>query len=179
MSSSTVTAAHPKLERGVPAPIERSDLPQYSLARVLGMWAAAAVPMSVLAWVVAPWLADRLGGREPLGGALLICFNAGLIWMLVLTLILVRREQGWLEWPRMLDALWPRPPQDPGSGRVGGKVWWWVVPFALLSTDRAEHFFHGAWGWFALTVLVGIWISLITHTLPSFLIIGAVLALVL
>jgi CAAX protease family protein len=241
---------------------------QYSLAQILGLWAAAAVPMSVLAWVVAPWLADRLGGREPLGGALLICFNAGLIWILVLTLVLIGREQGSLEWPRVRDALWLRAPQDAKTRRVGGKVWWWVLPFALLaaalealpinfegplprdfpnfiSTDRAEHFFHGAWGWFALAVLVAllapiveelffrglllprmravfgrgdwvvngamftayhlhepwvmpttlltgvftqaypakrfqsIWISLITHTLPSFLMIGIFLSLVL
>ena len=38
---------------------------QYSLAQILGVWAAAAVPMGVLAWVVAPWLRDQLGGDEP------------------------------------------------------------------------------------------------------------------
>ena len=27
---------------------------QYSLAKILGVWAAAAVPMGVLAWIVAP-----------------------------------------------------------------------------------------------------------------------------
>jgi len=30
---------------------------QYSLAQILGVWAAAAVPMGILAWVVAPKLA--------------------------------------------------------------------------------------------------------------------------
>jgi O-antigen/teichoic acid export membrane protein len=44
---------------------------QYSLRQILGVWAAATVPMGVLAWIVAPWLADRLGGREPLVKALL------------------------------------------------------------------------------------------------------------
>ena len=152
---------------------------QYSLAQILAVWAAAAVPMGVLAWIVAPWLSHHLGGREPLGEALLICFNAGLVWILVLTLILVRREQGSLEWSRMRDALWLRPPRDPKTRRVGGKVWWWVLPFALLSaglealpidptgpiardfpnfisTDRAERFYSGAWGWFALTVMVAL-----------------------
>jgi hypothetical protein len=36
---------------------------QYSLAEILAVWAAAAIPMGVLAWVVAPWLRDQLGGR--------------------------------------------------------------------------------------------------------------------
>lgn len=55
--------------------------------------------MAIPAWLVAPWLGDRIGGSEPLVKALLICFNAGLIWMLLLTLILVRREQGGLGGP--------------------------------------------------------------------------------
>jgi hypothetical protein len=133
MFATKVRTPQPTAERPAAPAFDRTQLPQYSVAQVLGMWAAATVPMSVLAWVVAPWLSDRLGGPEPLGGALLICFNAGLIWILALTLIMVRREQGSLEWPRLRDALWLRPPQDPATRRVGGKVWWWVLPFGLLA----------------------------------------------
>ena len=43
-----------------------SAVRQYSLAEILGVWAAAAVPMGVLAWIVAPWLRDQLGGDQPL-----------------------------------------------------------------------------------------------------------------
>jgi hypothetical protein len=38
---------------------------QYSMRQVLEIWAAAAIPMGVLAWLVAPWLADQIGGRYP------------------------------------------------------------------------------------------------------------------
>src|SRR5512133_937073 len=149
---------------------------QYSLAQILAVWAAAAVPMGVLAWIVAPWLRDQLGGDEPLGEALLILLTMGLIWQFVLVLILVRREQGTLQWSRVRDALWLRPPRDPKSGRVGGKVWWWVLLFVLLfgvwtavpsipgpsvrdfgdfiGTDRGEDVFRGAWGWFAVLVVL-------------------------
>jgi uncharacterized protein len=241
---------------------------QYSLAQILAVWAAAAVPMGVLAWIVAPWLRDQLGGRDPFIEALLICLNVGLLWQLVLVLILVRREQGSLAWSRVRDALWLRPPRDPKSGRVGGKVWWWVLLFVVLSgivnalpidptgpsprdlphlldSDRLKHFFSGNWGWFAMLVAVALlapwveelvfrglllprmravfrrrdfvasgtlhtvyhlhqpwsmpatlidsivnqayptrrfqstWMGLITHTAPSFVIIGVVLSLVL
>ena len=37
---------------------------QYSLAQILAVWAAAAIPMGVLAWIVAPWLKDQLGGMS-------------------------------------------------------------------------------------------------------------------
>jgi hypothetical protein len=35
---------------------------QYSLAQILAVWAAAAIPMAVLAWVVAPPLLRALLG---------------------------------------------------------------------------------------------------------------------
>jgi hypothetical protein len=34
---------------------------QYSNVGIVGVWPAAAVPMGLLAWVVASWLADQLG----------------------------------------------------------------------------------------------------------------------
>src|SRR4028119_2247126 len=69
---------------------------QYCLAQILGVWAAAAVPMGVLAWVVAPWLSERLGGAEPMAQALLILLTAGLVWQGMLVLLLLRRELGTL-----------------------------------------------------------------------------------
>src|SRR5919197_1076729 len=95
---------------------------QYSLAQILGVWAAAAIPMGLLAWVGAPLLRDQLGGKEPLGESLLILLTLGLIWQFVLVVILVRQELGGLEWPRVRDALWLRSPRDPNTGRVGGRV---------------------------------------------------------
>ena len=80
---------------------------QYSLAQILGVWAAAALPMGVLAWIVAPWLRDQLGGDDPFAEALLICITAGLIWQFVLVLILIRREPV-SRWSRVREALWLR-----------------------------------------------------------------------
>jgi membrane protease YdiL (CAAX protease family) len=151
---------------------------QYSLAKIVGVWAAAALPMGVLSWIVAPWLSDQLGGREPLLKALLLCLTAGLIWQFVLVLILIRRELGSLEWSRVRDALWLRAPRDPKTARVGGKVWWWALLFfalyavwammpaipapsardlaGVLAGDRGEAFFSGAWGWFAVIVALAV-----------------------
>jgi uncharacterized protein len=159
---------------------------QYSLGQILAVWAAAAIPMGVLAWVIAPWLRDQLGGEEPLAQALLICLTAGLIWQFVLVLILVRRELGGLQWSRVCEALWLRAPRDPKTGRVGGRVWWWVLPFVVLfaleaalvipgpsvrdfgdflDSDRGEDFFSGAWGWFAVIVVFVIFNSVLGEEL--------------
>jgi CAAX protease family protein len=167
------------MEQPLEQPPEQVDrhqfVRQYSLAQILGVWAAAAVPMGVLAWIVAPWLRDQLGGEDPFAEALLICITAGLIWQFVLVLILTRRELAGLQWSRVREALWLRAPRDPKSGRVGGRVWLWVVPFVVLfaleaavaipgpsvrdfgdfvDSDRGEDFFRGAWGWFAVVVVL-------------------------
>ena len=105
---------------------------QYSLAQILAVWAAAAIPMAVLAWLVAPLLGNLVGGGdEAFMKAILLCITAGLIWQFVLTLILTGREQGTLRWSRVHDALWLLSPREPRSGRVGGRVRLWSIPAAL------------------------------------------------
>jgi Type II CAAX prenyl endopeptidase Rce1-like len=149
---------------------------QYSLAQILAVWAVAAIPMAVLAWLVAPMLGALLGGGDiAFIKALLLCITAGLIWQFVLTLILTRREQGTLRWERVRGALWLLSPRDPRSGRVGGRVWLWVIPFivlfgiweffgfditgpanrdlALFLDTRGQEFFRGNWDWFAVIVV--------------------------
>jgi membrane protease YdiL (CAAX protease family) len=178
MSAQTITPSPQTVAKPIDQEADRYEaVKQYSLAKILGVWAAAAIPMGLLAWVVAPWLRDQLGGRDPFVEALLICLTAGLIWQFVLVLILIRQELGGLRWARVRDALWLRAPQDAKTGQVGGKVWWWAGLFAVLVTawsllaagaipgpsprdlgdflgaDRAEAFFSGAWGWFALVVV--------------------------
>ena len=99
-----------------------------------------------------------------------------------------RLTAGGREWSRVRDALWLRPPRDPKTGRVGGRVWWWVIPFMLifgleqfvpaipgpstrafgelLSSDRGEEFFRGAWGWFAVIVVLAIFNTVLGEELP-------------
>jgi uncharacterized protein len=171
---------------------DRDDAPrvavrQYSLAQILCVWAAAALPMAVLSWIAVPVLRDQLGGDEPFVEALLICLTAGLVWQFVLVLILIRQELGGLEWPRVRDALWLWPPRDPKRGRVGGRVWWWALLFVLLAglwqtapgisgpsprdladfldSDRGEDFFRGAWGWFAVVVVLQLFNTLLGEEL--------------
>lgn len=91
----------------VTAPPTRPN--QYSRMAVLAIWAAAALPMAVLAWVVALWLAGRLDGPAARARALLVSMTAGLVWQFVLVLLLVYRERGSLCWPVLTDALWLRP----------------------------------------------------------------------
>lgn len=150
------------------------QLPQYSLARVLGTWAAAALPMGFLAWVVAPWLADFLEGPTAWPRAIILTLTTGLVWQFVLVLVLVRHEQGSLRWPVVKDALWLRKPQSPRTGRRGGRLWWLLVPLILLvaaeemlpgpagppgrdlgtflDSQAGQDFLSGNWAWFVVII---------------------------
>ena len=151
---------------------------QYRLRQICGVWAAAALPMAALAWLVAPALARMLDGPTAWPRALLVCLTAGLVWQGVLVLVMVRRETGTLRWPRVRDALWLGRPVSPRTGRVGGRVWWVLLPAALvvgieqlipsiaapverdlgafLRSTFGQEFLSGNWPWFALIVVMAV-----------------------
>jgi membrane protease YdiL (CAAX protease family) len=110
----------------------RVDLgvPQYRLTTIMLIWAAAALPMAVLGWLVAPAVApDRAHpGFERVG-----VLTIGLEWQFVLVMLLLRREIGSLRWPELRARLWLTPPRSPGSGASKAGLWWWLVPVALFT----------------------------------------------
>lgn len=141
-----------------------TDIPQYSRARVLGVWAAAALPMGALAWIVAPAIAGADGDLAPV---LVACLTAGLVWQFVLILLLngFSLRGLWLQRPSTVD------------GRRGGRLWWWVLPFALgfgalqfvpfglpvvashdfgafLGSEDGRALLQGNWGMYALLLVM-------------------------
>jgi membrane protease YdiL (CAAX protease family) len=174
---------HPLTQASTAAPtdgaVSRVEIPQYRRRTILAVWAAAALPMAALAWLVAPAVADRLSGdgNVPMVKALTVCLTVGLIWQFVLVMALVRHEQRSLRWSTLRDALWLRSPRSPRSGRTGGRIWLLLIPLVLvysianlfiptfgatesrdlgsfLNSDAGQSFFSGNWAWFAVTVLL-------------------------
>jgi uncharacterized protein len=171
-----VSVAHGAIPSRADATTSSVDIPQYGKRAILAIWAAAALPMAALAWLLAPALADRFGGDGivPMAKALIVSLMIGLVWQFVLVAILVGREQRTLRWSTIREALWLRSPRSPRSGRVGGRVWLIVIPLilalaaeeliprvalpenrdfgTLLESDAGKAFLDGAWGWYGLIV---------------------------
>jgi uncharacterized protein len=164
------------------------DIPQYRRRAILAVWAAAALPMAALAWLVAPAVADRLSGEGnlPMAQALLACLTVGLVWQFVLVAVLVGREQRTLRWSTLREALWLRSPQSPRSGRVGGRVWLILIPLVVafgveelislpgpaardmglfLESDAGQSFLSGNWAWFGVIAVQLLFVSVLGEEL--------------
>jgi membrane protease YdiL (CAAX protease family) len=165
----------------VEAAVSTVEIPQYTRRAILAVWAAAALPMAALAWLVVPAVADRLSGEDnvPMAKALLALLTLGLVWQFVLVALLVWREQRTLRWSTVRDTLWLRSPRSLRSGRVGGRVWLVLIPLMLafaaeemisggiptpanrdmgtfLGSNAGQHFLSSNWGWFGLIVVLGL-----------------------
>jgi membrane protease YdiL (CAAX protease family) len=159
-------------------PTTSVQIPQLSRPGVLAVWAGATIPMGLLAWVVAPLVADRLSGPGALARALIALLTVGLVWQFILVMILLYREQGTLRWTVVREALWLRAPRNPRTGKRGGRQWL-IIPvlmvayFALdllpslphdqsrdfgafMTSDAGPAVLAGSWGWFA--VLITLWV---------------------
>lgn len=105
---------------------------QYTLWQILGLWALAALPMGILSWIVFPALSPEFGA-DPLeaGVTRILLLTVGLIWLLVLTLIIVRQEEGDLRWATVKRRLRLNGPLDPATGETRPRLWLWAIPFVL------------------------------------------------
>jgi len=113
-----------------PSSERRSE--QYSLAKILGIWALAAAPMGILGWIVFPVLAPDFES-DPLGSGVtrLMLLTLGLVWLFVLSMIIVRREEGDLRWATVKRRLRLNAPRDPATGQPRARLWLWVIPFLV------------------------------------------------
>jgi membrane protease YdiL (CAAX protease family) len=177
--ASSLTATVPRTFAGQAEDVDRYQaVKQYSIGQILGVWAAAALPMAVLAWVVAPALEDNFSGtgNVPMFKALILLLTAGMAWQFVLVALLIWHEQRTFRWSVVREALWLRSPKSPKTGRVGGRLWLIVIPLILLfsvgamlptfgapgnrdfatflDSDAGQHFFSGNWGWFGVVIVM-------------------------
>jgi membrane protease YdiL (CAAX protease family) len=174
----TPTSTTPSTAAVPPSPpddgIPQLLIPQYSRGKVLAVWAAATLPMAVLAWVVAPAVAGHSASRERFVVTLLSALTFGLLWQAVLVLLLVAAERHEASWTTVRDRLWLRAPRT--AARRGGRLWWWVVVFAValaaldmapfnpagpadrsfssfVGSDAGRQAFHHAWWLYALVAV--------------------------
>jgi uncharacterized protein len=105
---------------------------QYSLGKTLGIWVLAAAPMGILGWIFFPLLAPDFES-DPLafGVTRIVLLTLGLVWLFVLSMIIVRREEGDLRWATLKRRLRLNAPREPATGAPRARLWLWVIPFLV------------------------------------------------
>jgi len=105
---------------------------QYSLAKILGIWPLAAAPIGILSWIVFPLLApDSESDPLEFGVTRLVLLALGLVWLFVLSMIIVYREEGDLRWATVKRRLRLNTPRESATGEPRARLWLWVVPFLI------------------------------------------------
>jgi hypothetical protein len=116
---------------GLGKDVEAGGTGQYSLWQVLGIWALVALPMALLAWVVAPAIIPYSPFHAGITFWLLMI--AGMAWQCIVALVILYRELGTLRWEAIRQRVWLQRPRDPKTDKPNAKLFWWLVPALLFS----------------------------------------------
>lgn len=121
-----MTTQQPALSRDAAQPLAVVQAGQYSLTRILAIWASVTAPMAVLTFVVVPAVIP-LTPMHP-GLVHWTAMIVGMMWQFVFSLIILRRELGGLHWPTVKERIRLNGPRDPRTGAPRRRLWWWVLP---------------------------------------------------
>jgi len=103
---------------------------QYSLAKILGIWAIASLPMVVLT----RWVNPVFGPKVSMHPGIFFWWMSiiGMIWLFVVSMWIVWREEGDLRWATIRRRFWLNRPRDPQTGEPRAKLFWWLIPAILV-----------------------------------------------
>jgi membrane protease YdiL (CAAX protease family) len=103
---------------------------QYSLTKILSIWALVALPMPVLIFVIAPALISRIDMHPTIIIWLLVI--SGYLWQFIVSLYFIYTDLGTLRWSAVRERIWLTRPRDPNTNEPKAKLFWWLIPAALF-----------------------------------------------
>jgi membrane protease YdiL (CAAX protease family) len=104
---------------------------QYSLFKILAIWASVTAPMGVLAFVVRPAVMSYTSLHPGLVHWMLMV--VGMVWQFLVSLAVLRHELGGLRWTAVKERIWLNRPRDPRTGGTRWTLWLWVVPAIAIN----------------------------------------------
>ena len=106
------------------------DDDQYSLIKILTIWAAVTVPMPILAFVVAPAMAEE--GTMRFAFTFWFLMIAGMAWQFMVSMFVLAREGSLRSWAVFKKRVWVNVPRDPKTGEPKLRLFWWLIPAFLF-----------------------------------------------
>lgn len=105
---------------------------QYSLKKILIIWALSAIPMGMLTYVITPLVVSVTNWP-----ALIVYWIAiiiGLIWQFILSLMLLKMDGISWNWHVVAKRIKYQCPIHPKSGKPKWNLLLWTIPFILISS---------------------------------------------
>lgn len=104
---------------------------QYSLKKILSIWAFSAIPMGLLAFIVTPKIVELT--NQPILIVYWVAILFGLIWQFILSLLILKHDGEELSKKNLLSRMKFQKPVSPKTGRSSYWLLLWALPFILLS----------------------------------------------
>jgi len=114
---------------------------QYSLAKILGIWAVVAMPMLLITYVVTPALIPRVNLHPGILFWFLTIF--AMVWQFAVSMWIVYREKGDIRWATIRRRFWYQKPRNPKTGEPNAKLLWWAVPLIILQVGLGNMVLQG------------------------------------
>ncbi len=106
---------------------------QYSLKKILLIWALSAIPMGVLAFVITPRVV-AITNWSPLIVYWLAVIT-GLLWQFILSLIILKSDGHELNWQTVVTRMKYQRPINPNTSKSSYWLLLWTIPFIVLSAS--------------------------------------------
>ncbi|MBW7473922.1 CPBP family intramembrane metalloprotease [Paenibacillus oenotherae] len=110
---------------------DEMEVKQYSVRKILGLWALVALPMLLMRFVLMPVLVPIVSFHP--GILYWMLMIAGMIWQFVLSVIILRRELGRLSWEKLKQRLWLNHPIHPRTHRIYKLAYSFTIPIILYA----------------------------------------------
>lgn len=120
---STNPASH-RSQSGIPA--QTSDDSQYSLLKIMTIWAVVSIPIPIFLFAIAPMLT----ARSDIHPGLLIWYIgiSAMAWQFVVSVFLLWQELDEFTWSAIKTRIWLNKPSDPKTGAKSYKMFYWLIP---------------------------------------------------
>ncbi len=104
---------------------------QYGIGKIVGLWALVALPMLLFRFVLMPILVPIVPFHP--GILYWIMMIIGMIWQFALSVIILRRELGVLNWVKLKNRLWLNHPVHPKTYKVYKLAYAFTIPIILYA----------------------------------------------
>lgn len=103
---------------------------QYSLIKILAIWASVTVPMGLILWVITPFLIPKID-MDP-GILYLLLITLGLVWQGVVAYLVLRTEVKPFTWENLKKRLWLNTPISPKTGKPSKNLYFMAIPVIVF-----------------------------------------------